>query len=317
MENENKKYIITIDGPDCTGKTTLWKKVVLDGKLKEVQIRGIVSNIAYALKYNRDVDTLINLYNENPVNYVVYLLNPINDKKLEMLYNRCKNNIYNNDFIINELKDISDTWLDIKYFDRAIDILKEKYKGDIKIIRSADNQLEQFYEDVNGIELETLDNIKIFGPIKLLRTTIDDFESEAKKVSEFKYIVFNKSINGKEAFENLYNGLDEEHQELVGKLFDLNEGASDEAEIYNILEEKTPECLADFLDNYEFRVTVSASTRLETSCDFYINLRDMKDYDTFENLICNDSNYYDDIIDNLKNEVDYAELDSLDIDEVR
>ena len=317
MENENKKYIITIDGPDCTGKTTLWKKVVLDGKLKEVQIRGIVSNIAYALKYNRYVDELINLYNDNPVNYVVYLLNPINDKKLEMLYNRCRNNIYNNDYIINELKDVSDTWLDIKYFDRAINILKEKYKGDIKIIRSGDNQLEQFYNAVNGIELETLDNIKIFGPIKLLRTTIDDFESKAKKVSAFKYIVFNKSVNGKEAFENLYNGLDEEHQELVGKLFDLNDGANDEAEIYDMLEEKTPECLADFLENYEFRVTVSASTSLETSCDFYINLKDMKNYDTFEDLIYDDSNYYDDIIDNLKNEVDYAELDSLDIDEVR
>lgn len=317
MENENKKYIITIDGPDCTGKTTLWKKVVLDGKLKEVQIRGIVSNIAYALKYNRDVDELINLYNENPVNYVVYLLNPINDKKLEMLYNRCRNNIYNNDFIIDELKDASDTWLDIKYFDRAINILKEKYKGDIQIIRSTDNQLEQFYNAVNGIELETLDNIKIFGPIKLLRTTIDNFESEAKKVSEFKYIVFNKSVTGKEAFENLYNGLDEEHQELVGKLFDLNDGSIDDAEIYDMLDEKTPECLADFLENYEFRVTVSASTRLETSCDFYINLKDMKNYDTFEDLIYDDSNYYDDIIDNLKNEVDYAELDSLDIDEVR
>lgn len=317
MENENKKYIITIDGPDCSGKTTLWKKVVLDGMFKEVQIRGIVSNIAYALKYNRDVDELINLYNENPVNYVVYLLNPINDKKLEMLYNRCRNNIYNNDYIINELKDVSDTWLDIKYFDRAINILKEKYKGDIKIIRSADNQLEQFYNAVNGIELETLDNIKIFGPIKLLRTTIDNFEDEAKKVSEFKYIIFNKSVTGKEAFENLYNGLDEEHQELVGKLFDLNDGSIDEAEIYDMLDEKTPECLADFLENYEFRVTVSASTRLETSCDFYINLRDMKNYDTFEDLIYDDSNYYDDIIDNLKNEVDYTELDSLDIDEVR
>lgn len=317
MENENKKYIITIDGPDCSGKTTLWKKVVLDGMFKEVQIRGIVSNIAYALKYNRDVDELINLYNENPVNYVVYLLNPINDKKLEMLYNRCRNNIYNNDYIINELKDVSDTWLDIKYFDRAINILKEKYKGDIKIIRSADNQLEQFYNSVNGIELETLDNIKIFGPIKLLRTTIDNFEDEAKKVSEFKYIIFNKSVTGKEAFENLYNGLDEEHQELVGKLFDLNDGSIDEAEIYDMLDEKTPECLADFLENYEFRVTVSASTRLETSCDFYINLRDMKNYDTFEDLIYDDSNYYDDIIDNLKNEVDYTELDSLDIDEVR
>lgn len=317
MENENKKYIITIDGPDCSGKTTLWKKVVLDGKLKDVQIRGIVSNIAYALKYNRDVDELINLYNENPVNYVVYLLNPINDKKLEMLYNRCRNNIYNNDYIINELKDVSDTWSDIKYFDRAINILKEKYKGDIKIIRSGDNQLEQFYNAVNGIELETLDNIKIFGPIKLLRTTIDDFESKAKKVSEFKYIVFNKSVNGKEAFENLYNGLDEEHQELVGKLFDLNDGANDEAEIYDMLEEKTPECLADFLENYEFRVTVSASTSLETSCDLYINLKDMKNYDTFEDLIYDDNNYYDDIINNLRNEVDYAELDSLDIDEVR
>ena len=317
MENENKKYVITIDGPDCSGKTTLWKKVVLDGKLKEVQIRGIVSNIAYALKYNRDVDELINLYNENPVNYVVYLLNPINDKKLEMLYNRCRNNIYNNDYIINELKDASNTWIDINYFDRAINILKEKYKGDIKIVKSNDNQLEQFYNDVNNFELETLDNIKIFGPIKLLRTSIDNFEAEAKKASEFKYIVFNKIISGKEAFENLYNGLDEEHQELVGKLFDLSDGSIDEVEIYDTLEEKTPECLADYLDNYDFRVTVLASTRLETNCEFYINLKDMKNYDTFEDLIYDDSNYYDDIIDNLKNEVDYAELDSLDIDEVR
>ena len=126
-----------------------------------------------------------------------------------------------------------------------------------------------------------------------------------------------KVINIKEAFENLYNGLDEEHQELVGKLFDLSDGSIDEAEIYDMLEEKTPESLADLLENYEFRVTVSASTRLETSCDFYINLKDMKNYDTFENLIYDDNNYYDDIIDNLKNEVDYAELDSLDIDEVR
>lgn len=317
MENENKKYIITIDGPDCSGKTTLWKKVVLNGIFKEVQIRGIVSNIAYALKYNRDIDALINLYNENPVNYVVYLLNPINDKKLEMLYNRCRNNIYNNSFIIDELKDASDTWLDIKYFDRAIDILKEKYKGDIKIIRSSDNQLEKFYSDVNGFELETLDNIKIFGPIKLLRTTIDNFESEAKKVSEFKYIVFNKIVNSKEAFKNLYDGLDEEHQELVDKLFDLSDGDSDETEIYDMLEEKTPECLANFIDNYDFRISVLASTRLETNCEFYVSLKDMKNYDTFEDLIYNDSNYYDDIIGSLKNEVEYAELDSLDIDEVR
>ena len=58
-------------------------------------------------------------------------------------------------------------------------------------------------------------------------------------------------------------------------------------------EEKTPECLADFLENYEFRVTVSASTRLETSCDFYINLKDMKNYDTFEDLIYDNSTTID------------------------
>ena len=85
MENE-KKYIITIDGTDCTGKTTLWKNTTISAnETKNVQIRGIVSNIAYALKFGRNVDELIDLYNQNPVNYVVYLINPSNDKKLEML----------------------------------------------------------------------------------------------------------------------------------------------------------------------------------------------------------------------------------------
>lgn len=58
-----------------------------------------MSNIAYAIKYGRDVDELIELYNQNPVNYVVYLLSPINDKKLEFLYNRLRNKVYDNKFI--------------------------------------------------------------------------------------------------------------------------------------------------------------------------------------------------------------------------
>ena len=29
MENDDNKYVITIDGPDCTGKSTLWKQALV------------------------------------------------------------------------------------------------------------------------------------------------------------------------------------------------------------------------------------------------------------------------------------------------
>ena len=51
-----EKYIITIDGPDCTGKTYTWTN--LQRKGVNVQIRGILSNIAYGLKYGRNVDEM-------------------------------------------------------------------------------------------------------------------------------------------------------------------------------------------------------------------------------------------------------------------
>ena len=310
MENENKKYIITIDGPDCSGKTTLWKKVVLDGKIKDVQIRGIVSNIAYALKYNRDIDALINLYNENPVNYVVYLLNPINDKKLEMLYNRCRNNVYNNDFIINELKDASNTWIDIKYFDRAIEILKEKYKGDIQIVRSVDNQLEQFYNAVNNFELETLDNIKIFGPIKLLRTPIDDFESEAKKVSEFKYIVFMAKISKDEVISNLYEGLDDEYKKMLDKLFEYSNETAEA--VYDSLESPTIDNLINYLDNYELYVEVNVRVDINTYSDVHVPLRNIN-YD-IESAIYDDDDIMNDLYNAAKDDVYNCDLDvSVDI----
>lgn len=44
MNEEKEKYIVTIDGPDCSGKTYTWTN--LQRKGVNVQIRGILSNIA-------------------------------------------------------------------------------------------------------------------------------------------------------------------------------------------------------------------------------------------------------------------------------
>ena len=56
MENE-KEYIITIDDTDCSGKSTLWKKA--NEYNKNIQIRGILSNIAYGIKYGRNIEESI------------------------------------------------------------------------------------------------------------------------------------------------------------------------------------------------------------------------------------------------------------------
>ena len=72
----DEKYVITIDGPDYTGKSTLWLKA--NEYNKNIQIRGIVSNIAYALKYGRNVKELIDLYNQNPIHFQMLLVLSIN-----------------------------------------------------------------------------------------------------------------------------------------------------------------------------------------------------------------------------------------------
>ena len=76
-------YIVTIDGPDCTGKTYTWTN--LQNKGLNVQIRGILSNVAYGLKYNRNVSEMIEMYNKNPLNYKIYLLVPQNKIRVERL----------------------------------------------------------------------------------------------------------------------------------------------------------------------------------------------------------------------------------------
>lgn len=304
MENE-KEYIVTIDGTDCSGKSTLWKQA--NEYNKNIQVRGILSNIAYGLKYNRNIDEMIDLYNENPVNYVVYLLNPINDKKLEMLYNRLRNNVYNNDFIEKELLDASKTWKDYDYFKRAKDILLERYKGEIKFEIVNNNNFDDFKEYINNIKIKEIDKSLESSGIKVIDSTIDNFEATAKEVSEFKYIVFINKVDKEKVIENLSEGLDDEYKELLNNLYEYtSETASD---IYDYLEDYTVESLVDYLDNYEIRAEVNVRCEVDTYSEVYIPLRDTKGSRCLEDVIYDDSCLMDDLYDAAKDDVYNTDLE--------
>lgn len=311
MENEQLKYVITIDGPDCTGKTTLWRKA--NEYNKNIQIRGIVSNIAYAIKFNRNVDELIELYNRNPINYVVYLLNPINDKKLEMIYNRIRSHIYSNDTIVKELKEASETWNDYGYFEQAINILQTEYKGKLEIKYVKDNALDIFTDVIKDYEIDDINNYINNDAIKVLKSTPDTFEKEAKTLSEFKYIVFIDTLNKTEVIKKLYDSLDEEHKRMFNFLLDTE--SIDEIDIYDALSEYTVDDLVDFLDYYELSVDVRITCDIDTTSTVYISLADAARDDDIVSAIYDNSSVMDDLYDAAKEDVYNSELD-LDVERV-
>lgn len=302
MENE-KEYIVTIDGTDCSGKSTLWKKA--NEYNKNIQIRGILSNIAYGIKYGRNIEEMIDLYNENPVNYVVYLINPINDKKLEMLYNRLRNNIYDTDFITKELSDASNTWKDYTYFEKAINILNEKYKGTIEVIKSKDNDFDNFKNAISNFKIKEVDKSLESSGIKVIDSTIDDFEFKAKSVSEFKYIVLMVKFSKAEVIDNLYQGLDDEYKEMFDKLLEYSDETLEC--VYDSLESLTIDSLIDYLDNYELRVEVNVKVEVDTYSDVYVPLRNIK-YN-IEDAIYEDDYIMADLYSDVANSVHDSELD--------
>lgn len=302
MENE-KEYIVTIDGTDCSGKSTLWKKA--NEYNKNIQIRGILSNIAYGIKYGRNVEEMIDLYNENPVNYVVYLINPINDKKLEMLYNRLRNNVYDNKFITKELSDISNAWNDYEYFEKAINTLNEKYKGTIEVIKSKDNDFDKFKDAISNFKIKEINKSLESAGIKVIDSTIYDFESKAKVVSEFKYIVFIAKFSKDDVINNLYEGLDDEYKEMLDKLFEYSNETTDD--VYDSLENPTIDNLIDYLDNYELHVEVNVRADVNTYSDVYVPLRNIN-YD-IESAIYEDDYIMDDLYNAAKGDVYNCDLD--------
>ena len=308
----DEKYVITIDGPDCTGKSTLWLKA--NEYNKNIQIRGIVSNIAYAIKFKRNVDELLELYNQNPVNYVVYLLNPNNDKKLEMLYNRIRNNIiYDNDKIIKELEDASNTWKDKQFFDEAIKLLNNRYKGKIKVIYNNDNNFDNFKENIKDYNIQEIKEIIPNSAIKVLNAIPSEFEAKAKTESEFKYIVFINKTSKEEIISNLYEGLDYEHKKMYDTLMEYD------IDIYDCLKYYTPDELAEFLENYEFRCDVNIRVDIDTDMECYIPLKDFceSNESSLEDYIYSDDNSMDDIYEAIRDDVNYnADID-LTVERVR
>lgn len=312
----NEKYVITIDGPDCTGKSTLWLKA--NEYNKNIQIRGIVSNIAYAIKFKRNVDELLELYNQNPVNYVVYLLNPNNDKKLEMLYNRIRNNIiYDNDKIVKELEDASNTWKDKQFFDEAIKLLNDRYKGKIKVIYNNDNNFDNFKENIKDYNIQEIKEIIPNPAIKVLDVIPSEFEAKAKTESEFKYIVFINKTSKEEIMQNLYEGLDDEHKNMYDTLMEY--GKDGDTDIYDCLEYHTPDELADFLENYEFRCDVNVRLDIDTDTECYISLKDFceSNESSLEDYIYSDDNLMDDIYEDIKYDVNYNSDIDLTVERVR
>lgn len=327
-----EKYIVTIDGPDCTGKTYTWTN--LQRKGVNVQIRGILSNIAYGIKYNRNINEMIDMYNKNPLNYKIYLLIPQNQIKTERLYSRLKY-LYSDDEIIKALNEAKDTWKDKEYFEQAITILTEKYKGKLDISKrtwqsdfdNLENAITDFINDNNTYsfdELKALDN-KEFGTI-VLNEPIDTFERVAKDKSEFKYIVFNETLDKTAFIERLYNEA-KEKDDSVAKMFDdlieLTDKAYDEIydEIFDYCgkEESAYDAFASYLEDYELQVEVYAKAIVETTTNLDIKLSEYSNYnyDSIEDYIYDNSDATDEITNNLEDEVRYADLDRLEVNEVK
>lgn len=327
-----EKYIVTIDGPDCTGKTYTWTN--LQRKGVNVQIRGILSNIAYGLKYNRNIDEMIEMYNTNPLNYKVYLLVPENQIRVERLCSRLKS-LYSDDKIMNALEDAKSTWKDKEYFDKAIELLTEKYKGKVEVIKiSWQSDIDNLEDKINTFinehstysmaELRDLDN-RDYGTI-VLNEPIDTFEKVAKEKSEFKYIVFNETLD-KEAFiERLYAQAKEEDSTIANMFDNLIELTNKSyEEIYDEIfdycgkEENAYDAFVGYLEDYELNVEIYAKVNVETNVNLDISLKEYSNYSygSIEDYIYDNSDATDEIINNLEDELRYAEFDRLDVNEVR
>lgn len=327
-----EKYIVTIDGPDCTGKTYTWTN--LQRKGVNVQIRGILSNIAYGLKYNRNIDEMIEMYNKNPLNYKIYLLDLQSSIRVDRLHSRLKSK-YDNDTIIEILQNAIDTWKDNEYFTKALNILNEKYLGKIDVTKISwqsdiDNLEDKINTFINEHSTYSMTEIKDFNNkengIIVLNEPIDTFEKVAKEKSEFKYIVFNETLDKSAFIERLYNQAKEEDSSIANmfdNLIELTNKSYEEIydEIFNYCDGKMDayEAFVEYLEDYELEAEVYTRAVVDTTVTLNIKLSDYSNYSysDIEDYIYDNSDASDEIINNLEDELRYADFDRLEVNEVR
>lgn len=319
MENDNK-YVITIDGPDCTGKSTLWLDNVLHDN-KNIQIRGILSNIAYALKYKRNVQELLDLYNEKPINYCIYLLDLTENTKIEYLNKRLKSLNGFSDKIIEELDSISKSWNDIIYFYQAFNILKNNYNGSIQLIPVNNTSKEKFIANTKCIkqysqeELEEL--TKNNKGIEVINTHPSKFEQQAKLASKFKYIVLFEYESAKEILNHIYDTLDENDKVLYDRFRDVV-SISDDV-IVDSLNTYNKKALIDFIKNYNMDVEVTGQINLEATITTAINVYDFinSEYDSLDDYCIDNKNINNLLLDEFPATInnDYT-LDSIEVEEL-
>lgn len=325
-QNIIEEYVLTVDGPDCTGKTTIWTKLVNEGY--SANIRGIVSNIAYGLKYGRDINGMIEEYNKHPLNYMVLIPRLGVVKRVELICSRLSD-IANTDKcntvedVRKELTDLANTMDDMEYFTKALKILDEAYKGKILplyVNTNIDDITSLIYTAIsNDSKIIATNNIQCNKSdyVIKLRCQLNKFETLAKQLSEYKKIVLFEQESKKDTIGSLYTQLDDEHQAMFNI---LNNIYSDES-IYDLIEKEhkdiTLDTLTEFLDCYTLEIDVKAKLELETNDTHYVTLYDMaskfKSIDEYiESHDCQQALYND-----IENRVTDYEFDSIDYSEVR
>lgn len=326
-QNEKRKFILTVDGPDCTGKTTIWTKLL--NKEYSANIRGIVSNVAYGLKYGRNIKDMIDEYNKQPLDYLVLIPRLGIVKRVEFICSRLSD-IANSDKcntvedVRKELTDLANTMDDMEYFTQAIKILNELYKGKILTLY-IDTDIDHITGLIDDVLKET--NAEILNPKDITNITSDyihiinclntEFEEKAKSMSEYKKIILFNKMDKFRYLQNLLCNLDSDHDAMASYLIELHDS-------YYILDEMerndyslSAQGLIDFLEEYEVEIEVSCEATVSTTCTLYKNLADLiTDFGDAETYVNDSKDVHEELVNNLADELPSIDIDYVDVREV-
>ena len=96
-------------------------------------------------------------------------------------------------------------------------------------------------------------------------------------------------------------------------------GKDGDTDIYDCLEYHTPDELADFLENYEFRCDVNIRVDIDTNTECYIPLKDFCENNDrcLEDYIYNDDSMMDDVYEAIRDDINYSCDIDLNVERVR